>query len=49
MKQHAKVPAKALNGVSGLLKFLELDQTCAVRVSTIPLMSAIVSAFGVGS
>ena len=29
--------------------FLELGQTCALRVSTIPLVFAIVSAFGVGS
>ena len=29
--------------------FLELELTCAPRVSTIPIVSAIVSAFGVGS
>ena len=38
-----------LKGVSGPSSFLELDQTCKLRVSTIPLVSAIVSACGVGS
>ena len=37
-----------LKGVVRTSSFLELDQTCAQHVFTIPLVSVIVSAFGVG-
>ena len=49
VKSYFRLQKLLLKGCPDHSSFLELDQTCALRVSTIPLVSAIVSAFGVGS